>query len=377
MTSLTQPLTSKPLAAPIRRLRHIRELDGLRGVAALLVFFHHLCFTSVDPAGWAAPIRGMRAIFQFGESGVDVFFVLSGFLITSLLIDAPKSESYYKDFYWKRALRILPLYVVCLLGVLYFIPNSKSYVILCALFVSNFANVFHVQNAGPFWTLAIEEQFYLLWPTIVRRRSIQQLRQWSLAIGWGAILLRLVAACFGHYNYRPTFFHCDGLAFGAYLACWYAQRDSSQPGSPGERRTIAGIFLAGLLLFALSFLPSHSHLQLEALRGASYQTGVTFLSCSLVAYLIGHAGQKKVSWFRSPLVTFFGLISYAMYMIHTYVMGFYDGRFGVLRPGDNAAYAIRILSVLGITVVFCLLARYLIELPAASLRKYVLAKPRV
>jgi peptidoglycan/LPS O-acetylase OafA/YrhL len=375
MTSLTQSLHPKMVAAPIRRLRHIRELDGLRGLAALLVFFHHLCFTSINPVGWAAPVRVMRTIFQFGESGVDVFFVLSGFLITSLLIDAPKNDSYYKDFYWKRALRILPLYAVCLLGVLYFIPNSKSYVILCALFLSNFANVFHIQNAGPFWTLAIEEQFYLLWPTIVRRRSIQQLRQWSLAIGCSAIVLRLVAMCFGHYNYRPTFFHCDGLAFGAYLACWYAQRDSSQPSTPTERRVIAGMFFLGLLLFALSNLPFPSSLQGQALLTASYQTGVTFLSCSLVAYLIGHAGQKKVGWFRSPVVTFFGLISYAMYMIHTYVMEVYDKHLGALHAGDNASYILRLLSVLGITVVLCLLARYLIELPAASLRKYVLAKP--
>ena len=376
MTLSTEQVASERAALPVRRLRHIRELDGVRGVAALLVFFHHLCYTSIAPAGWSAPIRALRTIFFYGESGVDLFFVLSGFLITSLLIEARQSRAYYHDFYWKRALRILPLYIVCLIGVLCFIPDTKRYVILSALFLSNFAWLFHIESAGPFWTLAIEEQFYLIWPTVVRRRSVAQLHRWALGVGLTAIGLRLVAAAFGHYNYRLTFFRCDGLAFGAFLACWYAQRNPALPGTAKERRAIASAFFAGILLIALSNLPSGGRLQVQALLAECYQTGVTFFCGSIVAYLISHAGQRNVAWLRSRALTFFGLISYAMYMIHMYVMSVYDTHAAALQPGDNAAYMLRILVVLGVTIVLCVLIRYLIELPALSLRKHVIAKTR-
>ena len=208
----------------------------------------------METPGWGAQVRTLHAIFSQGNSGVDVFFVLSGFLITAILIESRKSSSYYQDFYWKRALRILPLYILVLLGVLLFMPNSTRYVIISAFFISNFAQLLHVTTEGPLWTLAIEEQFYLLWPTVVRRRSIEQLRHWALGIGITAIVLRLVAAIFGHYNYHFTFFRCDALAAGAFLACWYLQRDPSRPYSPRENRAIRLTFIAGVVLFALSFL---------------------------------------------------------------------------------------------------------------------------
>src|SRR5271154_492229 len=177
MTLSAQPLTIEKTARS-SHLHHIRELDGVRGIAALMVFFHHVCFASLSPVGWNQPVHFLWTISSMGDSGVDLFFVLSGFLITSLLLPARESPAYYHDFYWKRALRILPLYILCMLGVLFFVSGSRGYVILCALFLSNFAWLFHVETAGPFWTLAIEEQFYLIWPTVVRRRSVAELRHW-------------------------------------------------------------------------------------------------------------------------------------------------------------------------------------------------------
>jgi peptidoglycan/LPS O-acetylase OafA/YrhL len=375
MTSSMQQMAEQRTTTPSRHLGHIRELDGIRGLAALLVFFHHLCFTSLEAAGWGAPVRALRTIFSQGSSGVDVFFVLSGFLITAILIESRKSSSYYKDFYWKRALRILPLYILVLVGVLLFMPDSTRYVILSAFFISNFAQLLHITTEGPLWTLAIEEQFYLIWPTVVRRRSIEQLRHWALGIGITAIVLRLVAAIFGHYNYHFTFFRCDALAAGAFLACWYLQRDPFRPYSRRENRAIRITFMAGAVLFALSFLPT-TNPQLFSFVAASNLTGITFISGSIIAYVISHTGRKSIAWLRSPLLTFFGLISYAMYMIHIYVMFSYDHLFGLPHPGDNLAYVIRILAVLAITITLCVITRYLIELPAISLRKYVLARPR-
>lgn len=355
------------------RLAHIRELDGVRGIAAIMVLFHHVCFTSIRPQDWGPGVRALYHLSEFGNSGVDLFFVLSGFLITSLLIQDRDSPSFYRNFYWKRVLRILPLYILCLIGVYLFVPGSHAYVLLAALFVVNFAQAFHVTSTGPFWTLAIEEQFYLLWPTAVRSRSVPQLIRWSAGIGLSAVLLRLAAASVGHHNYDLTFLHCDGLAIGALIACCYSQRNAQRsPEAVIPTRWIASAFVAGLLLFACLFLP-YSGAREFAFMSAAAQTGISLLTGSIIAFVIVHTGARYLAIFRSRVFTFFGLISYAIYMIHTYVLMAYDHLRGPLPPGDLAAYTARFVIVLGISVLLSLLTYYLIERPALSLRKYVLA----
>lgn len=368
------PSASRTVSAPTRRLVHIPELDGVRGLAAIMVFFHHVCFTSIDPTGWNSAVLLLRKVSMAGGYGVDLFFVLSGFLITSLLIGDRNKRSYYRDFYWKRALRILPLYIICLIGVALLIPGSGGYVLLSALFVANFAWFFHIIGIGPFWTLAIEEQFYLLWPTVVRRRSVTELRRWAIGIGLGAVVLRLIAAIFGHYDYDFTFFHCDGLAFGALLACWYTQKSATDGATSREIRLIASAFGAGVVLVLLAHLPA-SGARAVAFLAASMLTGVTLLCGSMIAFLISMSGWKWLTVLRSPLLTFFGLISYAMYMTHLYVLLAYDHLRGALAAGDYTAYVIRFVAVFALTVLLCVLIRYLIELPAMRLRKYVLAHP--
>ena len=367
-----------PNLAPVRprTFVHLRELDGVRGVAALMVFFHHVCFTSIPAGDWSWPVRLLRTLSAQGSYGVDLFFVLSGFLITSLLLEARPRPAYYRDFYWKRALRILPLYMLCLLGVLLVVPGSRDFVILSAIFLSNFAHVLHVQGTGPFWTLAIEEQFYLLWPTVVRRLKTGALQRWALAIGMGTILLRLVAAVFGHRDYYFTFFHCDGLAWGAYLACWFSQRDTVKGNTRREGYAIAIGLVTGMMLIALSLGHAVS-LRALAFAACLRQTGVALLAAAVIAFLITHAGARHLSALRSGPLPFFGLISYAMYMLHLYVMEFYDRLRGAPRVGDDLAYTLRFACVLGGTIALCLVSRYAIELPAISLRRFVLARPAV
>jgi peptidoglycan/LPS O-acetylase OafA/YrhL len=367
------PAAAPSASGPVHRFTHIRELDGVRGIAALMVFFHHVCYTSIAPAAWAGPILWLYTISSVGSSGVDLFFTLSGFLITSLLIEARERTSYYHDFYWKRALRILPLYVASLVAVLIIDPQAWSYVLLCALFLGNFAHVFHLSSAGPFWTLAIEEQFYLLWPAVVRRRSIAQIRGWALGIAGAAFLLRIVAAVFGHADYSFTFFHCDGLAAGAFMACWFFERDATTANRARENRTVALCLAVGIALMAYPLFVTG--VRSFAFGQAASQTGVTLVCASAVGFLVGHSGQPAVAAFRSPALTFIGLISYAMYMTHAYVLGLYDHLRGPLVAGDAVSYWVRFFSILSGTVAVCLVSRYLIELPAISLRRFVLAKP--
>ena len=140
-------------------LRHIPELDGLRGIAAIMVFFHHACFTSIHGGGWPLPIEVLGKISLYGANGVELFFVLSGFLITSILLTDRAKASYYEPFYWKRILRIVPVYVVMLFYIALFVPHTALQLLCAVLFVANFTWFFHVPALMPFWTLAIEEQF--------------------------------------------------------------------------------------------------------------------------------------------------------------------------------------------------------------------------
>lgn len=112
-----------------------------------------------------------------------------------------------------------------------------------------------------------------------------------------------------------------------------------------------------------------------AFRSAFQQTGVTLVCGSVVACLISHSGQRSLAFLRSGMLTLFGLVSYAMYMIHAYVMREYDTLRGPLLSGDARAYAARFSSIRGITITLSLVSRYLVELPAMSLRRFELTKP--
>ena len=304
--------------------------------------------------------------------GVDLFFVLSGFLITTILLEDRKSRSYYQDFYWKRVLRILPLYVICLAGVLLFTKETR-YVVVSALFVANFASLFHADSAGPFWTLAIEEQFYLLWPTLVRRCDGRKLMRWALAIGLGSCLLRVVAAAFGKHNYHLTFLRCDGLAFGAVLGCQYRERMRQRRGTTRrEDVVLAACGLLGAAMFAGSRSMGGAYL-IQSYGVLS--TGVTLLAVAAIGLVVNHSGAPMLAPVRSLPLRFFGLISYAFYMVHIYVMEAYDHFAKALTVGDEKGYWIRLTATFAIAIGVSLLSRNLIELPAMRLRRFVLKHP--
>jgi peptidoglycan/LPS O-acetylase OafA/YrhL len=367
--------TTRPDDLLLPRLGHLRELDGIRGIAALMVFFHHMCFVSFNPTGWTYGIVSMlHNLTSVWDAGVDVFFVLSGFLISSLLIRDRESPAYYKDFYWKRVLRIFPIYALTALGILIFIPGYGKFILLCSVFLANFANVFHVPSIGPFWTLAIEEQFYLVWPTVVRRRSVASLRHWAMAIIATVIVLRFAAASFGHYNYRLTYLRCDGLALGALLSCMLERCQRVGKDLTTRRGTLLGLLVAGIaLLVVASFIPlDPRHV---AFHGATEATGITFLSGGFVGISIAYTGRDWLGILRSHVLTFFGLISYAFYMVHIFVINAYDHLRDPLRTNDLTGYFVRIAVVLCITIGITLITRYTIELPIMSLRKYVLYRP--
>ncbi len=214
---------------------HLPELDGLRGVAIALVMLVH--FTTLNGlSGWDYPFQVTEA---FAWIGVDLFFVLSGFLITGILVDSRNDPNGMIYFYGRRALRILPVYygLLFLYTVVFPLLLPAGHGILPAVWVTDpgwywtFLSNFLFVQLGRFpdevmavsWSLAVEEQFYLVWPWIVRSLDDKSLEKfcWG-ALGFTAVLrVGLLAAGWEGvpiYVFTPA--RLDGLAVGALLALW-------------------------------------------------------------------------------------------------------------------------------------------------------------
>jgi peptidoglycan/LPS O-acetylase OafA/YrhL len=228
----TPPLTAPP---PRRGLpSYIPALDGLRGIAILLVLLFHMD----QVRGTNLLDRIVFGAFSHGWVGVDLFFVLSGFLITGILLDAKDTPLYFRNFYARRALRIFPLYyaVITLYLVILprFAPNFSAHYghhaphpILFWLYLSNHA---FLHGSGgvlnPTWSLGVEEQFYLVFPLIVfllSRRALMRLCPVLIALALAIRCTLLARHMPLFYLGLPTPCRVDSLAVGALIAC--AARD--------------------------------------------------------------------------------------------------------------------------------------------------------
>jgi peptidoglycan/LPS O-acetylase OafA/YrhL len=205
--------------------KQIPALDGIRGVAVFWVVLHNATAMELAPSSkWLHlfPLLASR-----GWIGVQLFFALSGFLITAGLLDAQHTPHYFRNFYAKRALRILPLYYAVLFALLVILPRfialpySREHEALLWLFIGNYTPSLPY-GFGHFWSLAVEEQFYLFWPLVVWRLAPRRLLTVCLWIAVGALLLRCVLAAYGADSwtlYANTACRMDALALGGAGAC--------------------------------------------------------------------------------------------------------------------------------------------------------------
>src|SRR5450631_3618935 len=181
--------TALPTEALIRPF--MPELDAVRGIAVLGVVLLHAFdwqYAGLSVGPWAS--RFMAAT-QPGWMGVNLFFVLSGFLITGILLDSKNKPHFYRRFYTRRALRILPAYYLLLILLLLLRTSSAAFVGLSFIYLANMTNFFGVScDYGPLWSLAVEEHFYIIWPTIVRAVTRRRLALFSMAIAIVVPVLR-------------------------------------------------------------------------------------------------------------------------------------------------------------------------------------------
>jgi peptidoglycan/LPS O-acetylase OafA/YrhL len=312
-------------AEPVR----VPVLDGLRGIAILLVMFRH----SVDGMSLVTPIdRVVYQLGRLGSNGVDVFFVLSGFLITGILLDTRDRPDYFSRFYFRRTVRIFPLYYATLAVLFLVIPRlvnpASPPVFLDALgghgwywaYLSNwlFASRGYYGGLAHFWSLAVEEQYYLLWPTVVFLAGPRRMPAVCLSAIGLTVLARIACAATGVSTlaiYVMTITRLDGLAVGSLLACM-ARRNG---GLARFRGWYAPVATASMLL-------------LVSLIGAEWGQGRTVLMMLVgalpVAVVSGALMALSLtlpptSWLAAHLsnrvLRFFGKYSYALYILHPMV----------------------------------------------------------
>jgi len=198
----------------------VAALDGLRGIAILIVMLHHFEFLLPGGSWMADTVKG---IFYTGWSGVDLFFVLSGFLITGILIDTRDAQNYFSSFYARRILRIFPLYyaVLTLLVIVALHPTQIYYYLYLSNWLILIKDGWQPNVAGHFWSLAVEEQFYLIWPLCIWLVPKRFRLRFTLAGCVFALLLRIgLVATYGPSQAiaRNTFARMDTLLAGASCA---------------------------------------------------------------------------------------------------------------------------------------------------------------
>jgi peptidoglycan/LPS O-acetylase OafA/YrhL len=298
----------------------IPQLDALRGIAILLVIAHnatlHYGTTSY-----------LHPLFDRGWMGVDLFFVLSGFLISGILLDTKETPNYFKNFYARRVLRIWPLYY-CLLALMFVVlprVSAAQGVAIFAksspwwaypLFMQNFLLPLSTDAAGPLgvtWSLAIEEQFYLVWPIIVRFLSRRQVAILAIAEIAASPVLRYFLASHHIHIYANFFCRLDGLMLGAFLAALVRSKDF-------VRERYIGLALAVLAVAAPLAV-------LMDLRQAEWIVFTfTSLAAGAIVYLAIFWQQK---WFQCTLANrfllFTGTISYGLFLLHKIAFAGVDG----------------------------------------------------
>lgn len=364
-------------------------LDGLRAIAVLLVMFHHY---EVRDWPWRTGLAWPAwAVFREGWVGVDLFFVISGFLITGILHDTKGEHGFFRTFYARRTLRIFPIYYAYLLAMFVALPLlphvspwqapvPASVQAWSWTYTSNILIGLHGFGASPvyvnhFWSLAVEEQFYLLWPALVFVSTRRQM----IGICVGAIAVALafraglkLADASWMANFALTPARIDSLALGALVALVAR----GPRGAELLARHARALALAGLVAFVALFQwrglvgPDDN-----ALRTVGY-TVVAFFFAGVVA-VAATARPGTLAWrlLTGRVLRQVGKYSYAMYVLHFAVRGALD-LMGFSLPGlvtslgsVAAAHAVHLLANTLATFGAAALSWHLLEGPILRLKE--------
>ena len=311
------------------------ELDSLRGLAILLVLFFHGFGFEFGTAHLPLLAHWFVVATMPGWIGVNLFFVLSGFLITGILLDSKNNPQYYRRFYVRRALRILPAYYGFLLflaaaprtGWLDHRQVSWQFIGLSFIYLSNVTNLFGVpMQYGALWSVAVEEHFYLGWPFVVRSWSRRGVGICAVSIVLICPLLRAIAFMRGYESGAGyTWLVADGLAIGSLLGLLSRGRLADR-----RRMKLASIFCMGAAIAVFAFGAPFGILLSRTELGSVLRPTVlnVFFAGALGSVLL--IGASSLKWIvRRPILRFFGRISYGLYLFHMLAFDFTDHLLGL------------------------------------------------
>lgn len=361
---------------------HLPALDGVRTIAIAMVIFYH----SVH--GLPGMTRSQNLFLRLtgqGWMGVDLFFVLSGFLITGILLDVRSEKHALRNFYARRVLRIAPVYVAFLLFSLWFASalGTSSVEETAQLHQSqlwywsyslNFLIALRDWSAttfpmGHLWSLAVEEQFYLLWPMAVLVLSPLALRRIAVGCIVAAELCRLgfiLGGAGGQVNYVLLPARMDLLAAGAFLASAY--RDPALWSRVLRART-AAVLVALVLVFGTVL----SRRTIDFL--GPVEQLVLFPAIVALAGVVVCSAASGVALLSGTAMRFVGKISYGMYVWHIVAMRLILTKVSVPETIAPAAwwkfYGIMTLGTFSGAIVLALISWYVIEQPFLRLKRFV------
>lgn len=343
---------------------HILALDGMRGMAILLVLVHHI---SYEFQCNHLVTRGLRKVAFGGWTGVDMFFVLSGFLITGILWDTRNAVHYFRNFYARRTLRIFPLYYFTLILMLCVVPalaplityvpmrfrevtqgqinllvTAKFYwpwffcYLVNALVAWQGFKIFLLH----FWSLSVEEHFYLLWPILVRRMKFHTLIFTSAILIGGALALRIAAVLLSTspdaiYVFTP--FRMDGLALGALLALVWRMPEQKSAVIYCARLVLP---ITGAILLGIFIYKGTDSQHGPFIQSIGYTASILFYGSLLVMVL---STERLSTFFRHRFLRFFGKYSYAIYIFHVFPLYIVAHVFALGNPLHSSIVA-RVLT---------------------------------
>lgn len=322
---LKEPAGKLAAAAATDLGRHIPALDGLRGIAILMVIVCHFIGYGLR----THPAKGWVLVSSVGATGVDLFFVLSGFLITRILLAARGRPDFLRNFYARRILRIFPLYYGFLIFIYVLVPllrlgqrSPLSVQWWTWTYLQNVGMTFFPHRPANlwewtphFWSLAVEEHFYLVWPFIVKVADAGALPFLLLGTIPFSILSRALVMWSGHGPAYLTPCRVDALGMGSLLAVLTLHPKALDVASRWAPRALAAFLplSAALVLFSGKALAA---VQLFKDTGWAVLYGLVLLLAATA-----RPGGVLQSALSHPALTIVGKYSYGMYVLHLVILG--------------------------------------------------------
>lgn len=374
-------------AARPRLSGHIPALDGVRGVAILLVLLYHFAAEAQRRVGIVSPLSRP---WRDGWIGVDLFFVLSGFLITGILYESRASKHYFRNFYMRRALRIFPLYFGTLAAVFvaaWISPEASRWLGQTrdqqAWYWFYGANILDAMQgwSGPlshFWSLCVEEHFYLIWPLLILLLTRRQVMATCgaavvLAIVSRALLSRLPHGEVASYALTPA--RIDSLAIGGMLALAFrGDVTAERAGRWAGWALVVG--LGSFVALYVAYRLKHHNVMIMRLGG--YTCGAVFFAGVLGRAVLARGLPARL-W-ANPMLRTMGKYSYALYVLHPLleplrVWAFVSLGLTALRRWPNLAFIVYVCFALVLSTVAAMASWHLLEKHFLKLKRLFPERP--